>query len=99
MEILGWLAKHINNLETTKVVALACISVACLLPVGEVATVRFSAKENVQLNGEKGRPGIWGIEVGLWTRSWAFFLLEIRRLRHGSADLPFSFHNANGLQA
>ena len=29
---------------------------------------------------------------------WVLFLWEIRRLRHGRADSPFSFHDAQGLQ-
>ena len=31
MDIFGWLAEQIKNLETAEVVALVCIGVACLL--------------------------------------------------------------------
>ena len=99
MELFVWLAEQIVDLASAKVVALACISVACLLRVGEAATVRTSARGDVRFNGEKGRPGIWDVEVGPWTKWWVLFLWEIRRLRHGRADLPFSFQDATELQA
>ena len=98
MELFPWLAEQIVDLESAEVVALAYISVACLLRVGEAATVRTSARGDVRFHGEKGRPGIWDVEVGPWTKWWAPFLWEIRRLRHGRADLPFSFHDDQGLQ-
>ena len=64
MELFVWLAEQIVDLESAKIVALACISVACLLRVGEAATVRTSTRRDVRFNGEKGRPGIWDVEVG-----------------------------------
>ena len=99
MELFVWLAEQIVDLESAEIVALACISVACLLLVGEAATVRTSTRGDVRFNGEKGRPGVWDVEVGPWTKWWVLFLWEIRRLKHGRADLPFSFQDAVGLQA
>ena len=99
MELFVWLAEQIVDLESAEIVALACISVACLLRVGEAPTVRTSTRGDVRFNGEKGRPGIWDVEVGPWTKWWVLFLWEIRRLKHGRADLPFSFQDAAGLQA
>ena len=99
MELFVWLAEQIVDLESAEIVALACISVACLLRVGEAATVRTSTRGDVRFNGEKGRPGIWDVEVGPWTKWWVLFLWEIRRVKHGRADLPFSFQDAAGLQA
>ena len=99
MELFVWLAEQIVDLESAKIVALACISVACLLRLGEAATVRTSTRGDVRFNGEKGRPGIWDVEVGPWTKWWVLFLWEIRRVKHGRADLPFSFQDAAGLQA
>ena len=58
MELFVWLAEQVVDLASAKVVALACISVACLLRVGEAATTRTSARGDVRFNGEKGRPGI-----------------------------------------
>ena len=97
MELFPWLAEQIVDLESAQVLALACISVACLLRVGEAATVHTSARGDVRFHGEKGRPRIWDVEVGPWTKWWVLFLWEIRRLRHGRADLPFSLHDAQGL--
>ena len=99
MELFVWLTEQIVDLESAKIVALACISVACLLRVGGAATVRTSTRGDVRFNGEKGRPGIWDVEVGPWTKWWVLFLWEIRRVKHGRADLPFSFQDAAGLQA
>ena len=99
MELFVWVAEPIVDLESADIVALACISVACLLRVGEAATLRTSTRGDVCFNGEKGRPGIWDVEVGPWTKWWVLFLCEIRRLKHGRADLPFSFQNAAELQA
>ena len=99
MELFVRLAEQIVDLESAKIVALACISVVCLLRVGEAATVRTSTRGDVRFNGEKGRPGIWDVEVGPWTKWWVLFLWEIRRVKHGRADLPFSFQDAAGLQA
>ena len=56
------------DLASAEVVALACISVACLLRVGEAAIVRTSARGDVRFNGAKGRLGIWDVEVGPWTK-------------------------------
>ena len=69
-----------------------------VLRVGEAATVRTSTRGDVRFNGEKGRPGIWDVEVGPWTKWWLLFR-EIRRPKPGRADLPFSFQNAAELQA
>ena len=91
MELFVWLAEQIVDLASAEIVALACISVPCLLRVGEAATVRTSSCGDVHFNGEKGRPGVWDVEVGPWTKWWVLFLWEIRRLKHGRADLPFSF--------
>ena len=99
MELFVWLAELIVDLESAEIVALACISVACLLRVGEAARVRTSTRGDVRFNGEKGRPGISDVEVGPWTKWWVLFLWEIRRVKHGRADLPFSFQDAAGLQA
>ena len=88
MVIVGWLAEQIDDLEKAEVVALACISVACVLRVGEAATAQTSERGDLLFNGEKGWPGIWDVEVGPWTRWGALFLWEIRQLRHGRADLP-----------
>ena len=97
MELFVWLAEQIVDLASAEIVALACISVACLLRVGEAATVRTSTRGDVRFNGEKGRPGIWDVEVGPWTKWWVLFLWEIRQLKHGRADLPFSFQDATEL--
>ena len=86
------------DLESAEIVALACISVACLLRVVEAATVRTSTRGDVRFNGEKGRPGVWDVELCPWTKWWVLFLWEIRRLKHGRADLPFSFQDAAELQ-
>ena len=94
MEWFAWLAEQIVDLESAEVVALACISVPCLLRVGGAATVRTGARGDVRFNGEKGRPGIWDVEVGPWTKLRVLFLWEIRRLKHGRADLPSSFQDA-----
>ena len=91
MELFVWLAELIVDLESAEIVALACISVACLLRVGEAATVRTITRGDVRFNGERGRPGIWDVEVGPWTKWWVLSLWEIRRVKHGRADLPFSF--------
>ena len=74
MELFVWLAEQVMDLASAEVVALACISVSCLLRVGEAATVRTSAREDVTFNGEKGRPSIRDVEVGPWTKWWALFL-------------------------
>ena len=58
MELFVWLAEQVVDLGSAEIVALACISVACLLRVGEAATVRTSARGDVRFNGEKGRPCI-----------------------------------------
>ena len=58
MELFVWLAEQVVDVASAEVVALACIIEACLLRVGEAATVRTSARGDVRLNGEKGRPGI-----------------------------------------
>ena len=99
MELFVWLAEQVVDLTSAEVVVLACISVAGRLRVGEAATVRTSARGDVRFNGEKGRPGIWDVEVGPWTKWWVVFLWEIGRLKHGRADLPFSFQDAKELQA
>ena len=99
MELFVWLAEQIVDVASAQGVALACISVACLLRVGEAATVRTIARGDVPFNGEKGRAGIWDVEVGPWTKWWVLLLWEIRRLKHGRADLPFSFQDAAELQA
>ena len=39
------------------------------------------------------------VEVGPWTKRWVLFLWEIRRLKHGRAELPLSFQDATELQA
>ena len=74
MELFVWLAEQIVDLESAKIAALACISVACLLRVGEAATVRTSTHGDVRFNGEKGRPRIWDVEIGPWTKWWVLFL-------------------------
>ena len=61
MELFVWLAEQIVDLASAEVVALAFMSVACVLRVGEAATVRTSARGDVWFNGEKGRLGI-----GMW---------------------------------
>ena len=99
MELFVWLAERIVDLTSAEIVALACISVACLLRVGEAATVRTSTRGDVRFNGEKGRPGIRDVEVGSWTNWCVLFLWAIRRLKQGRADLPFSFQDATELQA
>ena len=99
MELFVWLAEQIVDLASAEIVALACISVACLLRVGEAATVRTSTRGDVRFNGEKARPGIWDVEVGPWTKWWVLFLWEIQRLKQGRANLPFSFQDATELQA
>ena len=97
MEFFIWLAEQIVDLASAEVVGLACISVACLLQVGEAATVRTSARGDVRFNGEKGRPGIWDVEVGPWTKWWVLFLWEIGRLKHGRADLPIFLPGRGGV--
>ena len=97
MELFVWLAEQVVDFASAEVVAVACMSVACLLRVGEAAIVHTSARGDVRFNGEKGRPGIWDVEVGPWTRWWVLFLWEMRRLKHGRADLPFSFQRAANL--
>ena len=77
MELFVWLAEQIVDLASAEIAALACISVACLLRVGEVATVRTSTCGDVRFNGEKGQPGTWDVEVGPWTKWWVLFLWEI----------------------
>ena len=94
MDFFVWLPAQVVDLASAEIVVLACISVACLLRVGEAATIRTSARGDVRFNGEKGRPGIWDVEVGPWTNWWVLFLWEMRRLKHGRADLPFSFQDA-----
>ena len=74
MELFVWLAEQIVDLESPEIVALACITVACLLRVGEAATVRTSTRGDVRFNGEKGRPGVWDVEVGPWSKWWVLFL-------------------------
>ena len=78
MELFVWLAEQIVDLESAEIVALACISVAFLLRVGEAATVRTSTRGHVRFNGEKGQPGVWDVEVGPWTKWWVLFLWEFR---------------------
>ena len=85
IELFVLLAEQIVDLESAEIVALACISVACLLWVGEAATVHTTTRGDVRFNGEKGRPGVWDLEVGPWTKWWVLFLWEIRRLKHGCA--------------
>ena len=99
MELFVWLAEQVVDVASAEIVVLPCISVACLLRVGEAATVPTSVRGGVGFNGEKGRPGIRDVEVGPWTKWWVLFLWEIRRLKHGRADLPFSLHPAAELQA
>ena len=74
MELFVWLAEQVVDLASAEVVALAHIRVACLLRVGEAATVRTGARGDVWFNGEKGRPGIWDVEVRSWTKWWVRFL-------------------------
>ena len=74
MELFVWLAEQVVDLASAEIVALACICVACLLRLGEAATVRTSARGDVPFNGEKGRPGIWDVEVGPSTKWWVPFL-------------------------
>ena len=68
MELFVRLAEQIVDMESAEIVALACISVACLLRAGEAATVRTSARGDVRFNGEKVRLGVWDVEVGPWTK-------------------------------
>ena len=99
MELFVWLAEQIVDLESAEIGTLVCTSVACLLRVGEAATVCTITRGDVRFNGEKGRPGIWDVEVGPWTKWWVLFLWEIHRLKHGRAHLPVSFQDAAELQA
>ena len=99
MELFVWLAQQVVDLASAEVVALACISVVCLLRVVEAATVRTIASGDVRFNGEKRQPGIRDVEVGPCTKWWVLFLWDNRRLKHGRADLPFSFQDATELQA
>ena len=99
MELFVRLAEQIVDLASAEIVVFACISVACLLRVGEAATVHTGTRGDVRFNSEKGRPGSWDVEVGPWTKWWVLFFWEIRRLKHGRADLPFSFQDATKLQA
>ena len=99
MELFVWLAEQLVDLASAEIVALARMSVACFLRVGEAATVRTSTRGDFRFNGEKGRPGMWDVEVGPWTKCWVLFLWEIRRLKQERADLPFSFQDATDLQA
>ena len=86
-----------DDVEKAEVVVLACISVACLLRVGEAATVHTSERGDPRFNRGKLWPCICCVEVGRWTRCRRLFLLEIWQLAHGRAHLPFSFEDANGL--
>ena len=76
IELFVWLAEQVVDPAKAEVVVLACISVACLLQVGEAATVRTRARGDVRFNGKKGRPGIWDVEVGPWTKWWVLFLSD-----------------------
>ena len=99
IELFVWLVEQVVDLASAEIVALACMCLACPLRVGEAATVRTSARDDVRFNSEKGRPAIWDVEVGPWTKLWVLFLWEIRWLKHGRADFPFSFRDPAELQA
>ena len=99
MELFVWLAELIVDLESAEIVALACISVACLLRVGEAATVRTITRGDVRFNGERGRPGIWDVEVGPWTKWWEPFLLGNPTSQTRACRLALFLLGRAGLQA